>query len=274
MDLSKAFYSMPHGLLIAKLSLYGVSQQACNLIINYLCNLRQRTKVMGKCIEWVTIKRGVPQGSVLGPLLFNIFVNVLFYADIDSMICNYTDDNHLLKESHCTDELKVSLGKDAQHAVLWFDDNYMDANPDKFQYFSLDRFGRPPISISIEGNTIPSSVSIKVLGVTLDSGLKYDTHISNLCSKASIKIHVMKWIGKCLNTDCRISMYKSFISSHLSYWPVSWMFCAEQNSDKLEKLQARALRFVFSDYTSPYNDLLSMVFFVCPPYKVFGNKDI
>ena len=70
--LSKAFDSMPHGLLIAKRSAYGVSKQACDVIINYLCNRRQRTKVMGKCSEWVTINRGVPQDSVLGPLLFNI----------------------------------------------------------------------------------------------------------------------------------------------------------------------------------------------------------
>ena len=107
MDLSKAFDSMPHGLLIAKLSAYGVSKHACNLIINYLCNRRQRTKVMGRCSEWVTINRGVPQGSVLGPLLFNVFVNDLFYTDIDSMICNYADDNHLVNESNCIDTLKV-----------------------------------------------------------------------------------------------------------------------------------------------------------------------
>ena len=64
-------------------------------------------------------------------------------------------------------------------------------------------------------------------------------------------------IGKYLNTDCRIAMYKSFISSNFSYCPVSWMFCGKRNSDELEKLQERALRFVFSDYTSPYNDLLT-----------------
>ena len=150
MDLSKAFDSMPHGLLIAKLSAYGVSKHACNLIINYLCNRRQRTKVMGKCSEWVTMNRDVPQGSVLGPWLFNIFLNDLFYTDIDSMICNYADDNHLVNESNCIDTLKVSLEKDAHRAISWFDYNYMDANPDKFQCISLDRFGRPPISISVE----------------------------------------------------------------------------------------------------------------------------
>ena len=73
--------------------------------------------------------------------------------------------------------------------------------------------------------TFPSSDNIEVLGVTLDSILKYDTHISNLCSKASIQINAMKRIGKYLNTDCRISMYKFFISSNFSYCPVSWMFC-------------------------------------------------
>ena len=166
------------------------------------------------------------------------------------MICNYADDNHLMNENNCID-LKNSFGKDAHRAILWFDNNYMDANPDKFQCISLDRFGRPPISVSVEGNTIPSSDGIEVLGVTLDKILQYNTHISNLCSKASTQINAMKRIGKYLNTDCRIAIYKSFISSNFSYCPVSWMFCGKRNSDKLEKLQERALRFVFSDYASP-----------------------
>ena len=132
----------------------------------------------------------------------------------------------------------------------------MDATPDKFKCISLTRFGRPPISISVEGNIIPSSDTYKVLGVTLDCSLQYDTHVSKLCSNASIQIHAMKRIGKYLNTDCRIAMYKSFISSIFSYCPVSWVFSGKRNSDKLEKLQERALCLVFSDYTSPYSELL------------------
>ena len=75
-------------------------------------------------------------------------------------------------------------------------------------------------------------------------------------SKASVQINAMKRIAKYLNTDCRIAMYKSLISSNFSYCPVSWIFCGKGNSDKLEKLQERALRFIFSDYTSPYREML------------------
>ena len=177
------------------------------LIIKYLCNQRQRTQVMGKCSKWFTVNRGVHQGSVLGPLLFNIFVSDIFYTDIDSMICNYADATVSIHSNFHSQ-------KDACRAISCFDNNHMDATLDKFQCISLDRFGRPPISISVEGNTIPSSVNIKVFDVTLDSSLQYNTHISNLYSKASTQINAMKRIGKYLSTDCRIAVYKSFISSN------------------------------------------------------------
>ena len=83
------------------------------------------------------------------------------------MICYYADDNHLVNGNKAVVKLNVSLEKDAHRAVSWFDNNYMDANPDRFQCISLDRFGRPPISISVDGNIIPYYDSIKALGVTL-----------------------------------------------------------------------------------------------------------
>jgi hypothetical protein len=256
MDLSKAFDTMPHGLLIAKLHAYGLSKNACDLVISYLCDRQQRVKIQGVYSEWTIINRGVPQGSVLGPLLFNIFLNDLFYTDIQSNICNYADDNHLCTDNHSVADLQKSLESDSEVALCWFDDNYMNANADKFKCIALDRNGSVDLSISVQGINISSSNNIKVLGVILDSNLKFDAHVSNICSKASQQINALKRLSKLLNAESRLLIYKSFISSHFSYCPVSWIFCGKKNSYKLEKLQERALRFVFSDLTSSYSDLL------------------
>ena len=83
MDLSKAFDRMPHGLLIAKLDAYGLSINACQLIISYLKDRRQRVKVMYECSDWTTVIRGVPKGSVRGPLSINIFLNGVFYVKMN-----------------------------------------------------------------------------------------------------------------------------------------------------------------------------------------------
>ena len=256
MDLSRAFDRMPHALLIAKLNAYGLSEHACNMIISYLRNRKHRVKIMGKYSDWVTANRGVPQGSVLGPLLFNIFINDLFYMNITCEIANYADDNPLYYENKCHDVLKSVLENDVNTATAWFDNNYMCANPDKFQSIVLDRDGKQSLSISVQDNTIFSDPSIKVLGVTLDDKLNFDEHVSQMCLKASRQINALKRVSRYLDESCRILVFKSFISSNFNYCPVSWMFCGKTNLNKLEKLQERALRFVFRDTTSPYETLL------------------
>ena len=114
----------------------------CNIIINYLRNRKHRVKIAGTCSDWATINRGVPQGSVLGPLLFNIFLNDLFYVNMGSEIANYADDNHLYYENKCYDILKNVLENDVISATAWFDNNYMCANPDKFQSIIMSRDGQ------------------------------------------------------------------------------------------------------------------------------------
>ena len=111
MDLSKAFDTMPHGLLVAKLFSYGLSGCACKIIMSYLRDRKQRVKVMGHSSHWTSVNRGVPQGSVLGPLLFNIFINDLFFVKFEGHLCNYADDNLLSAEDPCVSKVKKNIRK-------------------------------------------------------------------------------------------------------------------------------------------------------------------
>ena len=257
MDLSKAFDRMPHGLLISKLHAYGLSDRACQLLMSYLTNRLQRVKIKDTHSDWSIINRGVPQGSVLGPLLFNIFINDLFYLNIEGVIANYADDNHVVNRNRDIHMLQISLEQDTSKIVEWFSHNDMDANPDKFQGIILSRSSQANEKLFVNGNEIAMTDIIKVLGVTLDKNLKFDIHIRNLCTSASRQLNALKRISKFLNLSCRLQIYTAFISAHFGYCPVVWIFCGKKNMQKLEKLQERALRFIYSDSDASYSDLLT-----------------
>ena len=112
------------------------------------------------------------------------------------------------------------------------------------------------LSFNLNGNKIVCEDNVKLLGVTIDSDLNFDNHISEMCKKASRQLNILKRIGKYMNRLGRLTSYYSFILSNFNYCPVIWHYCSEKNSIKMEKIQERALRFIYEDYDSSYEDLL------------------
>ena len=133
----------------------------------------------------------------------------------------------------------------------------MKANPEKFQAIA---FGKKThklnISFNLDGVNINCEDEVKLLGVTFVFMLNFNIHIANICKKAARQLNVMKRIGKHLNKLGRLTMYNSFIMSNLNYCPLTWHFTGETNTRKIEKLQERALRFIYDDYSSSYYVLL------------------
>jgi hypothetical protein len=137
MDLSKAFDCLPHNLLLEKLRAYGLSENATALMSSYLSQRRQCVKIGASTSSWLDIVKGVPQGSILGPLLFNIFTNDLLYVIQNCQVYNYADDNTICAADRDLTKLKATLQAKSEEAIDWFHQNAMVANPDKFQAIFL-----------------------------------------------------------------------------------------------------------------------------------------
>ena len=257
MDLSKAFDCLPHGLLIAKLKAYGLSEEAVKLLDSYLNDRSQQIKLGPYASSWEKLFKGVPQGSILGPLLFNVFINDIFDFIVQSILYNYADDNTLSFIHKDLLHLKSVLEQESQILISWFDQNLMKANPDKFQAICIGKKTHDNIeSFQIGQTNIKCDDSVTLLGINIDYMLKFDAHVSEICKKASKQLAVLKRLGGFLTKQGKLVIYNSFIASNFSYCPLAWHFCSAASTNKLEKVQERALRFINNDHTSSLNDLL------------------
>ena len=253
-DLSKAFDCINHELLIAKLEAYGFDLESLNFIYSYLSNRKQRTKVNGSFSSWDEIKFGVPQGSILGPLLFNIYLNDIFYFVLNSDITNFADDTTPYTMEKTIDLLLNKLWEDASVLMTWFKDNYLQMNADKCNLLICNH--KNDVSITLDNEVIDSSDSVKLLGITVDKKLNFSEHISKLCKKVSSKLHALARVSNFMSENKLKLIMKSFIESQFSYCPLVWMFHSRTLNNRINKLHERGLRLVYKDPKLTFKELL------------------
>ena len=258
MDLSKAFDSLPHNLLLAKLLTYGMSECAVELIRSYLTDRPQCVKIGNDYSLWKAMKRGVPQGSLTGPLLFNIFLNdFVLYMQNFCDIYNYADDNSICYRHENLGVVKGNIERCCKKAITWFSNNNMQANPKKFQCMVLQRQSKTcNISFKIDNEVILPSDNIKILGVHLDKDLSFTKHVSNLCKITSRQVNILGRLTGQLNYESKLKILHSFVLSNFNYCSLVYHESGSRNEGKMEKILERALRAVFNDFRSSYSELL------------------
>ncbi len=217
MDLSKDFYAMPHDILVSKLYAYGMSQETVTLLASYLRNRKQRVKV-GNCkSDWGPLSKGVPQGSIMGPILFNLFLNGIVLFIKNSSLTNYADDKTLVDFAKISQEVISHLSKESDVCLDWFSRNGMHANPTKFQLMMNDckRTKLEPEPTFTLQSTLENEDPVKLLGIKIDRDVTFKEQISNVCRKAGLQLSVLKPLSFILNTNVKMAALHSFIKSHL-----------------------------------------------------------
>ena len=255
MDLSKAYDSLTRDLHVAKFEAYGIDKNGLNLTHNDLTNRKQKTKISSSYSEWYDIVRGVPQGSILGPLFFKLFVNNLFLFIERANICNFADDNTIYSCNINLQTILKDLKYDLLNILKWFKVNSMKPNPKKFQFMILGKSTRQSIILNINNVKIRESSSVVLLGLTIDNRLTFKDHINILLHRASFKLYALRRIRKYLTAVKAKLLYNAFINSQFNYASIIWMFCHKQDCLKIEKIQYNALKIVYSSNES-YGELL------------------
>ena len=254
MDLSKAFDTLNHDLLIAKLYAYGFSKGSLRLIKSYLTDRWQRTKINASFSSWKSLTVGVPQGSVLGPLLFNLFINDLFYI-VKTDLCNYADDTTPYTCDMSLKALMDKLERAIDNALDWFRNNGMKLNSSKCKLMVCGHKFENMIC-EVENAQVIETHTVKLLGIHIDSKLTFSNHMNTICKKASQKLNALSRLCAILPFYLRKMLMQAFFDSQFSYCPLVWMFHSRQINTRINGLHHRALRMIYHDENSSFEELL------------------
>ena len=224
LDMSKAFDKVWHQGLIYKLHTFGISSNLASLLTSFLTNRKQRVVLNGQVSKWKTIEAGVPQGSILGPLLFLIYVNDLS-DNLKSQVKLFADDVSLFSVVHDPILSANDLNHDLKMIKEWSFNWKMSFNPDPLKQaievlFSKKRNIVHHSDIYFNGNVVTRSNSQKHLGMILDDKIDFNEHISLKLSKARKGVGLLRTLAKYIPRHSLLTIYKCFIRPHLDYGDV------------------------------------------------------
>ena len=257
MDLSKAFDLVNHDVLRSKLAKYHLSPKALEWFTSYLSNRSQRCFISGSLSSPLELKLGVPQGSILGPTLFSIYINDLPLALKKAEVDIYADDTTIWSSGNTCEEIQLKLQDTLDSAGKWFKANGMMPNTTKTKQLligtaqKLSHADKDSLDLLLNNTRLDEATDEKILGVKIDKHLKWDQHIDYLINKLNSRICLLKRAKGYLTLHCRKMLYNAIIKPILEYCCTVWGNCSKENLIRLLRIQKRCARLIldakFSD---------------------------
>ena len=257
-DLQKAFDTVEHNILLNKLNHYGIRGIVNNLFKSYLTNRYQYVTINGVKSKQTIIVHGVPQGSVLGPLLFLIYINDLHQAILHSKVFHFADDTSLINKNSSLKKLNKQTNWDLNHLCIWLQANKISLNTKKTEIILFRSKQKQNIkkhlNFRLSGQKLNLTSKVKYLGVILDEHLSFDSHIKGILPKLNRANGMLAKIRHFVSKNTLLNIYYAIFNSHLTYSSQIWgQMCSELRL-KLSKAQNKALRIInFKSQREPHN---------------------
>ena len=243
LDYQKAFDTVPHKRLISKLYAYNIDEKIINWIKYYLSERKQYVEINGQKSEWQKVTSGIPQGSVLGPLLFLIYINDL-PDGITSTIYMYADDTKLYREIKSPDDHQI-LQNDLSKLCTWSKKWLLKFHPKKCSCLTIGKkLESLSYSYDLSSHIIEQVKSIKDIGVTMDSELSFDEHINIKIDTANKIVGIIRRSYRYLNCEIFLPLYKCLVRSHFDYAVSVWDPYKIKHITDIEDVQRRATKLI------------------------------
>ena len=256
LDFQKAFDKVPHQRLMKIVESMGISGNLLNWIRSWLTDRKQRVVLGGECSEWVAVTSGVPQGSVLGPLLFLIYINNLENS-LDANILKFADDTKIFNVINNREDA-AKLQNELYTLFGWFQCWLMLFNIEKCMTM---HFGLRNIcaDYEINGVQLKNVNEEKDLGVIIQNNLKWNVQCAQAVNKASRVLGMVKRTFNCLDIDMFKTLYCSLVRPHLEFCVQAWSPHLKKDRDLIERVQRTATKLVKSLTNEPYEVRLRML---------------